>query len=97
MEIAVDLDGRRGRGFPVARSSARPGSTVGEDTRPPRRSLPTSPTLPAAARDVGAGGRFAGSGVAVGRPRRRVDGMVAMAPKIGWRDVVIGPMIKAAL
>ena len=28
---------------------------------------------------------------------RSVDGMVAMAPNIGWRDVPIGPMIEAAL
>ena len=41
--------------------------------------------------------RFVGSGVAVAGLVRSVDGMVAMAPNIGWRDVPIGPMIEAAL
>ncbi len=45
----------------------------------------------------GRAARFVGSGVAVAGLVRSVDGMVAMAPNIGWRDVPIGPMIKAAL
>ena len=45
----------------------------------------------------GRAARFVGSGVAVAGLVRSVDGMVAMAPNIGWRDVPIGPMIEAAL
>jgi predicted NBD/HSP70 family sugar kinase len=45
----------------------------------------------------GRAARFVGSGVAVAGLVRSVDGMVAMAPNIGWRDVPIGPMIGAAL
>jgi predicted NBD/HSP70 family sugar kinase len=45
----------------------------------------------------GRAARFVGSGVAVAGLVRSVDGLVAMAPNIGWRDIPIGPMIEAEL
>ena len=84
--------GLGGEVFETVRMDVRPGRTSVDDIATDLAELADHPPRPAAAQDA-----LIGVGVAVVGIVRRSDGLVFMAPNLGWRDEPLGKRLAVAM
>lgn len=90
--VAVATIGLGGRVFGLVRVDRTSGRSSPEATV--RRVIELARPLLSALPDAG---RLVGAGVAVAGIARHPDGLVRLAPNLGWRDVPLGAMVAEAL